>query len=127
MRNAKAFRGGATTNAPPYNGTDLLNLQNVPVERFGQSNFPVLLYNLHKPNIFFDRLRDGEPISGRGTRPLHYDNIAIAVNFRAKGYLKIELLLNIKPIFKEQIDHSAVAFAAVGYAADPECCIDRLI
>lgn len=37
------------------------------------------------------------------------------------------LFLNVKPIFKEQIDHSAVAFAAVGYAADLKCCIDRLI
>ena len=40
VRNAKAFRGGATKNAPPFNGIDLLYLQNVPVERFGQSNSP---------------------------------------------------------------------------------------
>ena len=53
MRNAKAFRGGATTNAPPFNGADLLKLQNVPVERFGQGNSPVLFVQLVQTKYLF--------------------------------------------------------------------------
>ena len=56
VRNAKAFRGEAYKTASPFYGTNLLNLQNVPVERFGQSNSTELLNNLHKVNIFFDSL-----------------------------------------------------------------------
>ena len=39
VRNAKAFRGEAYKTASPCNGTNLLYLQNVPVERFGRKNF----------------------------------------------------------------------------------------
>ena len=45
-----------TRPLPLFTARTLINLQNVPVERFGQSNSPELLYNLHKDNIFFDRL-----------------------------------------------------------------------
>ena len=43
VRNAKAFRGEAYKTASPLNGTDLLYLQNVPVERFGQSSHKLFI------------------------------------------------------------------------------------
>ena len=39
MRNATAFRGEATKTASPCDGTDLLPLSNVPVERLRRKNF----------------------------------------------------------------------------------------
>ena len=62
VRNAKAFRGGATTTAPPFNGADLLNLQNVPVERFGQNNSPKLFVQFVQDQYLF---RQTEPPSER--------------------------------------------------------------
>ena len=58
VRNAKAFRGGATTTAPPFSGTDLLNFQNVPVERFGQSKSPKLFVQFVQTKYLF---RQSEP------------------------------------------------------------------
>ena len=52
VRNATAFRGEATTNASPCNGTDLLYLPNVPVERLGQSSPLELLKRLSNLKIF---------------------------------------------------------------------------
>ena len=56
MRNAKAFRGGATTTAPPFNGADLLNSKTFRWNVLDKATPPSFLYSLYKTDIFFDRL-----------------------------------------------------------------------
>jgi len=55
VRNAKAFRGEAYKTASPFNVRTLLNLQNVPVERFGQSNSSELFVKLAQCQYLFQQ------------------------------------------------------------------------
>ena len=69
-------RGGVgevsfTRSHSPFNGADLLNLQNVPVERFGQSNAPKLFVQFVQNRYLF-RQTDAPAVKTAGAYFLYY-------------------------------------------------------